>query len=113
MTITVSALFLVIALLPGLSPETQLPFNTEVWNRNGDNNDRLRMVEDLRLKLVGHNKAAVRKLLGEPITDLQRFPGDYYYYGLGTRKRLFDTDGIWLCIKFRNGQTDVVQVACD
>ena len=93
--------------------ESALPFDAEAWNHQGDSNQRLRMVSDLKLKLMRMSKAEVKQLLGEPVTNVGLYPGDYYYYVLGTQKRFGDTDGIWLCLKFINDRVDAVQVAHD
>lgn len=116
------------ALLFGHHSESQLPFDAEVWKHAGeddgrphmisdlwkqrDGNVRLRMVSDLKPKLMGITKAEVAQLLGEPVTDVGLYPGDYYYV-LGIQKKFGDTDGIWLCLKFKNDRVEAVQIVRD
>ena len=110
--LAVVLLFSTVALVFGHRSETPLLFDREVWKREADN-ERLRMVSDLTPKLMGISKAQVEHLLGEPVTDVGLYPGDYFYYVLGTQKKFGDTDGIWLCLKFKNNRVDAVQIAHD
>jgi hypothetical protein len=81
--------------------ESPIPFEPEAWRREVDGNKRLRMVDDLKPKLMGIGKQKVEQLLGAPRKDVGTlYPGYEYSYLLGTDRRLLDEDGIWLCIKF-------------
>jgi len=122
-------LFSASALLFVHDSRSQLPFDAEAWKHAGGDSERphrisdlwkhqqenlrLKMVTDLKPKLMGICKAEVEQLLGEPVTDVGLYPGDCYYYVLGTQQRFGDTDGIWLCLKFKNDRVDSVQVAHD
>lgn len=90
---------------------SDFPFDSEIWKQTA-NNDRLRMVHDLKHKLPGLRKADVEKLLGQPREDAMGniYPAFDYIYPLGTKKRPFDEDGIWLLIKFTNDAVTDVEV---
>lgn len=114
--IVVTALLLlsVVALLfVHRSESSPLKFDTKIWKHQEDSNERLRMVSDLKPKLAGISKAEVEKLLGTPRKDVAGlYPADYIYL-LGTQGRLFDVDGVWLCIKFKDDRVKDVQVMHD
>lgn len=113
---TVTAILLLLAsvwLALAHRSESPLKFDAEVWKHRQDNNERLRMVSDLKPKLMGASKSAVQNLLGTPITNVGLYRGDYYYYVLGTQERFGDTDGLWLCLKFKNDLVDSLQIAHD
>jgi hypothetical protein len=134
MCIVVAVLILLsfAALLFGHRSDSQLPFDKKVWQdqeaqedtrsksipdlwkHQEDGNVRFKMVNDLKPKLIGSNKADVEKLLGIPERDFDpiNHPGDDYYL-LGTRERFFDTDGLWLWVKFEKDRVDDVQVIHD
>jgi hypothetical protein len=118
------------ALLFGRSSDSQLPFDTEVWKHQAEDdgrpksipdlwkhreadNVRLRMVSDLKPKLMGISKAEVEQLLGTPVKGLESLHPTNYYYVLGTQERFLDTDGIWLSLKFENDRANDVQVIHD
>jgi hypothetical protein len=107
------ALLSAAALLFGHHSDTPLPFNTEVWKQHEDTNERLRMVGDLKPKLVNSSKAEVERLLGTPRRDFDPLHPNDYYYLLGTQESFLDTDGIWLCLKFENDRVHDVQVFHD
>jgi hypothetical protein len=107
----------------GQHSESPLPFDREAWKRqkgHEDTNERLRMVGDLKTKLMGISKAEVEQLLGtpgselEPVTRACRDAGYEYTYLLGVH-RVFSCpiDGIWLCINFQSGRVSDVQVMQD
>ena len=107
----------------------QRPFDREIWlhydddseqgtspisNSWKDYNVRLKMIDDLKPKLLGISKTEVENLLGKPDPDMN--PADYstdYYYLLGTRERILDTDGLWLHLKFENDHVKDAQVISD
>lgn len=90
------------------------PFDTQVWKHQQDTNERLRMVDDLKPKLMGLSKAEVEQLLGAPRTDAAGlYRGYEYSYLLGTVGRLLDDDGMWLCIRFKKDRVHDVQVVRD
>jgi hypothetical protein len=90
--------------------ESPLPFDPKAWKRE-EPNQRLRMVSDLKPKLMGMTKTQLEGMLGESRTDVgELLPGYRYTYLLGTQQRLLDEDGIWLCIKFQNSLVSDVQV---
>lgn len=94
------------------------PFESAKWKRSfaEDSQIRLEMVDDLlkRYKLVGMNRKEVDDLLGKPpeldeviVSAYKVDVGDYLYF-LGTTEFLFDKDGFYFHIKFKN---DVVTEA--
>ncbi len=103
-------LFSVVMLLFGHRSDSPLQFDSEVWKHQENSNQRLRMVSDLKPKLMGISKVEVEQLLGTPRKDLGSSNRAEYFYLLGTEERFLDTDGIWLRIKFKNDCVNDVQV---
>lgn len=75
------------------------------------------MIHDLmhKHKLVGLTQQQIEDLLGVPKMDeiKQYMPEWDYIYLLGTHEGIFDTDGVWLCIKFKNNKVAIVRVLSD
>jgi hypothetical protein len=111
---------------PSDPSDSQLPFDSEVWKHQAEDdgrpksipdlwkhreadNVRLRMVSDVKPKLMGISKAEVEKLLGTPMKDVGSLgdPGDYFY-SLAVYERFMDTDGVLLHIKFKNDRVTSV-----
>lgn len=108
---TIVVLFLAALLLFGDRPGTPIPFDSTDWKEGGNTNERLRMVSDLKPKLMGIPKEEVERLLGAPNNDIGAPDGGEYYYLLGTvRPLLFGTDGVWLRIKFEKERVNQVQL---
>jgi hypothetical protein len=114
--IVVAALLLysAVVLLFGHLSESPIPFDAEVWKHQEDSNERLRMVSDLKPKLMGITKRQVEEMLGEPRKDVAGLcPGHEHTYLLGVVGRLGPDDGIWLCINFENDRVKDVRVVQD
>lgn len=110
--VAASLLLLAVGLLLPNYSDSPIPFDSEVWKHQEDSNERLRMVSDLKPKLIGISKAEVEQLLGEPAGELE--PGYEYSYLLGVHRLFFwPIDGIWLSIKFESGRVSDVQVMQD
>ncbi len=90
--------------------DTPLQFDTKVWKHQENSNERLRMVSDLKPKLMGIRREQVQQLLGTPRKDFLRSEPAHFYYLLGTKERLGDTDGVWLRIKFEKDRVNDIQV---
>lgn len=93
--------------------ESSIPFDAGIWKREENSNKRLQMVSSLKLRLNGISKAEVERLLGTPRMDVGGLFGADFVYLLGVQRRLFDDDGVWLCIKFKNDRVSDVQVVKD
>ncbi len=97
-----------VELLVNHNSESPIPFDSEVW-KSQESNERLRMVNDLKPKLMGISKANVEQLLGTPRKDVGNHPAECFYL-LGTMESFLDTDGVWLRIKYENDRVNDVQV---
>lgn len=95
----------------GDHPQPPLSFDSQVWKQQEYSNQRLRMVDDLKPKLMGLSKRDVEQLLGTPRDDLPRLEAEEYNYLLGTeRPLLIGMDGVWLRIKFESDHVNHVGV---
>lgn len=107
------------------------PFDKKIWNQQNEGeasddkdpnllsiwtnrNVCLKMFDDLKPKLIGITKKEVEQLLGTPDPNLDEAdnPTDYYYL-LGTKERILDTDGLWMCHKFKNDRVTQVLMIQD
>ena len=120
MTKLAAVLFITFAILGGMwhfAHKENLAFDSNIWKRAQDSNERLQMIDDLMKhhNLVGQSRAEIDKLLGVPKMDILRkhFPNYDYVYLLGTHESFLDKDGVWLCIRFENEVVSEAKVRGD
>lgn len=101
------------ALVFGRHSESQIPFDSAIWKHQVNSSERLRMVGDLKTKLISSGREEIEQILGEPRRGFDSLHPNDYYYLLGTQERLLDTDGIWLRITFQNDRVCDMQVIHD